>query len=72
MALKRRKSSTGGLGGIISRRAQGRSFRKATKKLREKKKASRLLGAGEKQATAIGKERRRAQKRLFKSLLKQR
>lgn len=72
MALKRRKVTSGGLGGILSRRAQGKSFRKATKKLRKKKRASGLLRAGEKQATAFGKERRKAQERLFKSLLKQR
>lgn len=71
MALKRPKKSKNRIGEAISRRAQGKSFRKATGKLRKKKRASRLLSAGEKQATAFGKERRSAQKRLFKSLLAQ-
>jgi len=70
MAAKKKKGD--GLGGIISRRARTKSFRKATKKLREKGRARSLLQAGERQSSAFGKERRKAERQLFKSLLRQR
>lgn len=66
------KKKGDGLSGIIERRAAAKAFRKGTKKLREQKRASRLRTAGEKQFSEFGTPRRRAQKRLFRSLLKQR
>lgn len=70
MATKKAKND--GIGGIISRRAAVKSFRKGTKKLRESGKARRLLRSGEGQFGEFGMPRRRAQKKLFRSILKQR
>jgi len=69
MAAKKKKD---GLGGIISRRAGAKAFRKGTKKLKKRRGTGRLLAAGEGQFSGVGKARRRESQREFRRLLQQR